>query len=67
MEKQLVEEISDGVATLVEEDRRRRRVDAEHRQLLWVGVGEAEQTCCRQDQPFAPTERVERDQDPPAT
>ena len=32
--------------------------------MLWVGVGEAEQTCCRHDQPFAPTERIERDQDP---
>jgi transposase-like protein len=33
-------------------------------EMLWVGVGEAEQTCCRRDQPFAPTERTERDQDP---
>jgi hypothetical protein len=32
--------------------------------LLGVGLGEAEQTGCGHDQPLAPTERIEGDQDP---
>ena len=42
----------------------RSAVDAEHRQLLGVRVGQAEQTGRGHHQPLAPTERIEGDQDP---
>ena len=32
--------------------------------MLGVGIGEAKQTSCGNDQPLAPTERIEGDQDP---
>src|SRR5438445_2436212 len=47
---------------LVQQQSRRRRIDAEHRELARIGVGQGEQACGGRQESLAPAETVERHQ-----